>query len=344
MGRFVAFGEIILRLKPPGHERLLQSPALEAVFGGAEANVAVSLAGFGLDAEFVTAVPDNDLGAAAIAELRRFGVGTRDIVRRGARLGLYFIEAGADQRPSKVLYDRSGSAIATAPRDTFDWPALLDGAAWLHVSGITPALSETAAEITLTACRAAKARGVTVSCDCNYRGKLWNYGKRPTDVMTELVQQVDLLIASREDCAKCLGIAAPLRAPQGGGVDIATHETLTAAVLERFPNLTSIAITLRESQSADRNAWSACMRDASTFRTARRYEMAAIVDRVGGGDAFAAGLIFGWQAYSDDRARALEFAVAAGCLKHSIPGDFNRVSVAEVEALLEGDGGGRVQR
>src|SRR5690606_14704135 len=183
MARFVAFGEILLRLKPPGRERLFQSPMLEAMFGGAEANVAVSLACFGRDTEFVTAVPDNDVGAAAIAELRRFGVGTRGIVRRGERLGLYFLEAGADHRPSKVVYDRDGSSIATAPQDTFDWNALLDGAAWLHVSGITPALTESAAALTLAACRAAKARGVTVSCDCNYRGKLWRYGKRPVDVM-----------------------------------------------------------------------------------------------------------------------------------------------------------------
>src|SRR5690606_27922117 len=294
-------------------------------------NVAVSLACFGLDTEFVTAVPDNDVGAAAIAELRRFGVGTRGIVRRGERLGLYFLEAGADHRPSKVVYDRDGSSIATAPQDTFDWNALLDGAAWLHVSGITPALTESAAALTLAACRAAKARGVTVSCDCNYRGKLWRYGKRPVDVMPNLVQHVDLLLASREDCEKCLGIA-----PAAGAQ---TAEALTAAVLERCPKLTAVALTLRESQSADRGAWSACLRDAASFCMSRRYELANIVDRVGGGDAFAAGLIYGWQAYAD-RSRALEFAVAAGCLKHTIPGDFNRVSVAEVEALLEGSGGG----
>ena len=342
MARFVTFGEIMLRLKPPGHERLLQSPVLEAVFGGAEANVAVSLAGFGLDSEFVTAVPDNDIGAAAIGELRRHGVGTLGIVRRGARLGLYFFEAGADQRPSKVVYDRDGSSIATAGRDAFDWRMLLEGAAWLHVSGITTALSASAAEITLAACRAAKELGVTVSCDCNYRGKLWRYGKRPADVMPELVQHVDVLIASREDCEMCLGIAAPPSA-HADSVGLGAYEALTAAVLERFTKLTAIAITLRESQSANRNAWSACLRDASGFRTSRRYEITDIVDRVGSGDAFAAGLIYGWQAF-DERARALEFAAAAGCLKHSIPGDFNRVSVAEVEALLDGGGGGRVQR
>lgn len=342
MARYVAFGEVLLRLKPPGHERLFQSPMLEATFGGAEANVAVSLACFGLDTELVTAVPDNDLGTAVVGELRRFGVGTRGIVRRGERLGLYFLEAGAAQRPSKVLYDRDGSSIATAPLDTFDWNALLDGAAWLHVSGITPALSERAAALTLAACRAAQTRGITVSCDCNYRGKLWRYGQRPVDVMPELVQHVDLLIASRDDCEKCLGIALPPDSA-AGAVDGPAYEALTAAVLERFPSLIAVAFTLRESQSADRNTWSACLRDAAGFRMSRRYELVNMVDRVGGGDAFAAGLIYGWQAYAD-RARALEFAVAAGCLKHSIPGDFNRVTVAEVEALLDGADGGRVQR
>lgn len=342
MATVVTLGEIMLRLKAPGHDRLLQSPTLEATFGGGEANVAVSLAGWGVAVDFVTALPDNPLGDAAVAELRRQGVGTGRIVRRGERIGLYFIEAGANQRPSRVLYDRANSSIATASPDDFDWDAVFDGARWFHITGITPALSAAAAELSLEAVRQARAKNVVVSCDYNYRKKLWRYGRSPTEVMRELVGHVTVGIANEEDCQKSLGIESDVDV-HSGELDTEKYRRLAERVLDAFPNLERQAITLRESRSADQNGWGACMYDGTEFRVSRRYEITDIVDRVGGGDAFAGGLIYGLLTESDD-ARALEFAVAASCLKHSIPGDFNRVTVREVEALTAGEGSGRVQR
>ena len=342
MAEFVSLGEIMLRLKSPGHERFFQSPSLEATFGGGEANVAVALANFGLSAGFVSSLPDNDIGDSAIRELRRFGVETTHINRSGDRVGIYFLEVGANQRPSKVVYDRAGSSICTAQPGDFDWQAILHGAKWFHITGITPALSESAAELSLEAVIAAKRAGVTVSCDFNFRSKLWKYGKSAPEVMTQLVKYVDIGIANEEDCQKSLGISAGVDV-KGGKLDPARYEALSAKVLAKFPEMAMIAITLRESHSADRNGWSACLRDAETFRMSRRYEITDIVDRVGGGDSFASALIYGLNAW-DDRQQALEFAVAASCLKHSISGDFNRVAVAEVEHLMEGDASGRVQR
>lgn len=342
MAEFVTFGEIMLRLKSPGHERLFQSPRLEATFGGGEANVAVSLANFGLDAGFVSALPDNDIGAAAIRELRSFGVDVTHVRRQGDRVGIYFLEAGANQRSSTVVYDRAGSAIAQAQTGDFDWQSIFAGARWFHITGITPALSATAAALSLEAIAAAKAHGLTVSCDFNYRGKLWKYGKTAPDVMTELVRHVDVGIANEEDCQKSLGVSVHVNVASGK-LDPLKYEALSEKMLGTFPNLSIMAITLRESQSADRNGWSACLRDGDGFRLSRRYEITDIVDRVGGGDSFAAGLIYGLNAH-EDRQQALEFAVAASCLKHSISGDFNRVSVPEVEKLMSGDASGRVQR
>lgn len=341
-GRYVTLGEIMLRLKPPGHERLLQSPAFEATFGGSEANVAVSLANFGLDAAFVTALPDNDIGDAAIAELRRHGVDTSRIARVGERVGIYYLETGSNQRPSKVVYDRAGSSIASADPAMFDWQAIFADASWLHVTGITPALSETAAALTIDACKAAKGGGLTVSCDLNYRGKLWKYGKQAHEVMAELVELADVGIANEEACRQSLGIDVDVDVA-GGSLDVERYAALTARVLDAFPNLSTIAMTLRESASADRNVWSACLRQGDDFIVANRYELTDIVDRVGAGDSFAAGLIYGLNRYGDPR-EALEFAAAAGCLKHTIGGDFNRVAVAEVERLAGGDTSGRVQR
>jgi 2-dehydro-3-deoxygluconokinase len=332
----------MLRLKTPGHERFFQSPGFEATFGGGEANVAVALANYGLDAAFVTALPANDIAEAAIRELRGFGVDTSHISRSGERVGIYFLETGANQRPSKVIYDRANSSIATARAGEFDWTKIFDGAKWLHITGITPALSESAAELSFAAVKAAKDRGVTVSCDFNYRGKLWKYGKSAPEVMTELVKFVDVGIANEEDCQKSLGVSVDVDV-ESGELDTAKYEALSAKMLEVYPNLKIMTITLRESHSADRNGWSACLRDASGFHLSRRYEMTDIVDRVGGGDSFASALIYGLQAYKD-RQQSLEFAVAASCLKHSIQGDFNRVSVAEVKNLMGGDGSGRVQR
>ncbi len=340
--QYVCFGEIMLRLKSPGLERLFQSPNLEATFGGGEANVAVALANYGLASTFVSALPDNPIGDAAISELRSFGVNTESVVRAGQRVGIYFLETGANQRPSKVVYDRAGSAIAEARTGDFDWDEIFDGAAWFHTTGITPALSPSAAELSLEAVQAAKRHGVTVSCDFNYRSKLWNYGKTAQEVMPELVRYVDVGIANEEDCQKSLGIAAPIDVTKGS-LDTENYRDLCGAMMDAYPNLSTMSITLRESHSADRNGWGACLQDSSGFYVSRRYEITDIVDRVGGGDSFASALIYGLNHYSGGD-EALEFAVAASCLKHSISGDFNRVSIEEVEKLLAGDGSGRVQR
>jgi 2-dehydro-3-deoxygluconokinase len=342
MSEFLTFGEIMLRLKTPGNERFFQSPAFEATFGGGEANVAVALANYGFDAGFVSALPKDDIGEAAIRELRSFGVSTTHVNRSGTRVGIYFLEAGANQRPSKVIYDRAGSSICEAKPGDFDWKKVFAGAKWLHITGITPALSASAAALSLEAVRTAKEHGLTVSCDFNYRGKLWKYGKTAPEVMTELVKYVDVGIANEEDCQKSLGITVDVDV-ESGELDTTKYEALSAKVLKQFPNMSVIAITLRESHSADRNGWSACLRDADGFRLSRHYEITDIIDRVGGGDSFASALIYGLNAY-EDRQQSLEFAVAASCLKHSIMGDFNRVSVAEVASLMGGDQSGRVQR
>jgi 2-dehydro-3-deoxygluconokinase len=340
--RVVTLGEIMLRLKAPGHERLFQSPAFEATFGGAESNVAVSLANFGLDAAFVTALPPGPVGDAAVAELRRFGVDTSLIVRRGERVGIYFLEAGANQRPSRVVYDRAHAAIAGLQPPELDWDRVFQGASWFHISGITPALSAAAADLSLEAVRQARAHGVTVSCDYNYRKNLWKYGRTAPEVMRDLVTHVDVGIANEEDCQKSLGLETSVDV-RSGVLDVDEYRRLAADVMAAFPNLRMQIISLRESRSADHNGWGACLFDGSDFLVSRRYEITDIVDRVGGGDAFAAGLIYGLLTGADP-ARALDFATAASCLKHSIPGDFNRVGVAEVEALMGGDASGRVQR
>ncbi len=340
--RIVTFGEIMLRLKTPAYERFLQSPGFEATFGGGEANVAVSLANYGLDAAFVTLLAENDIGDACLGELRRFGVDTSHIQRSTGRLGIYFLETGANQRASKVVYDRAHSAIAEAGPGDLNWDAVFDGATWFHISGITPAISEGAAALSLEAVKKARDAGVTVSCDFNFRGKLWKWGKTAPEVMNNLVRYVDVGIANEEDCQKSLGISADVDVTEGE-LDHAKYEALTAKMMETFPKLTVMAITLRESRSADRNGWSACLRDKDAFHLSRRYDITDIVDRVGGGDAFASGLIYGLLAY-EDRKESLEFAVAASCLKHSIPGDFNRVTADEVEKLKGGDASGRVQR
>ncbi len=338
----VTLGEIMLRLRSPGHERLFQSPALEATFAGGEANVAVSVANYGLRSRYVTALPPGALGDAVIGELRRFDVETGHILRRPGRLGIYFVETGAAQRASMVIYDREGSAISMAGPTEFDWPAIFDGVAWFHVSGITPALSEQAAAVTDVSLRAAKEAGVTTSLDLNYRAKLWRYGKSAPDVMRGLMANVDIAIGNEEDAQRSLGIEAAADVTRGQ-LDHTAYETLTRTVMQQFPHLRAVAITLRESRSADINGWSACLRDADGFHVGRQYEILDIVDRVGSGDAFAAGLVFG---LLDGRSapQALDLAIAASCLKHSIPGDFNRVTLAEVETLAGGDASGRISR
>ena len=343
MTDYLCVGEVMLRLKSPGNERFFQSPTFEATFGGGEANVAVALANYGLDSGLVSALPDNPIADACLRELRGFGVDVSQVQRSGDRMGIYFLETGANQRPSNVVYDRAGSSIAEASADDFAWEDIMVGARWMHITGITPALSESAAELSLAAVQAAKAHDVTVSCDFNYRGKLWKYGKSAPEVMRELVRYVDVGIANEEDCQKSLGISVDEVDVESGKLDPARYERLTDMTMSEFPNLELLAVTLRESHSADSNGWSACLRDASDFRLSRRYPITDIVDRVGGGDSFASGLICGLNRF-DDRQQALEFAVAASCLKHSILGDFNRVSVTEVERLMGGDASGRVQR
>ncbi|HWB85559.1 MAG TPA: sugar kinase [Bryobacteraceae bacterium] len=339
----VTFGEIMLRLAPPGLERILQSPQFVATFGGGEANVAVALSMFGLPARYVTVLPDqNPIADGAVAELRRFGVDVSGILRGKGRMGVYYLESGANQRPSKVVYDRDNSAIALAKPGDVDWDAALAGAGWFHITGITPAISASAAALAIESVRRAREKKLTVSCDLNYRKNLWKWGRPAVDVMRELMQYVDLAIANEEDVQMTLGIQAAVDVGSGH-LDQAQYEKLTARVLSEFSNLQAIAITLRESKSASHNGWSACLNDRREFFVSRHYEITHIVDRVGGGDCFAGGLIYGFQALPTHR-DALEFAVAASCLKHSIPGDFNRFTAAEVNALIKGGGSGRVQR
>ena len=340
--KVLTFGEIMLRLKTPGHERLMQSPALEATFGGGEANVAVSLANYGMDAAFLTVLPENTLGDACMGELRRFNVDTRRILRGPGRMGIYFLEAGANQLPSKVIYDRADSSIALAGPGTIDWNVAFEGIDWFHITGITPAISQSLMELSLESVKEAKARGIKVSCDLNYRKNLWKYGKKAQEVMTELTKYADVLIANEEDVQKSLGITIDVDV-ESGNIDSDKYHQLSDKVLEIYPNVEMIAITLRESKSADANGWSACINNRETFYVSRHYEINDIIDRVGGGDSFGGGLIYGLHAY-ETLEEALEFAVAASCLKHSILGDFNRVGVDDVKKLMAGDGSGRVQR
>jgi 2-dehydro-3-deoxygluconokinase len=341
--KIVTFGEIMLRLASPGSERFLQSPRFEATFGGGEANVAIALASFGLSAVYVTALPEkNPIADAAMAELRGLGVDTSHIMRSKGRMGIYFLEAGANQRPSRVVYDRENSAIALAKPSDIDWKKAFDGAGWFHVTGITPAISASAAELALEGMLKAREFGLTVSCDLNYRKNLWKWGKSAVGVMTELAKVSDVIIANEEDVQMALGMGTSAGV-KSGELDPKQYEKLTGDVLAAYGNLRAIAITLRESKSASHNGWSACMNDRKKFMMSRHYEITNIVDRIGAGDSFAAGLIYGMLKLPTPQ-EALEFAVAASCLKHSISGDFTRSSVDEVNALLKGDGSGRVQR
>jgi len=340
--RVVTFGEIMLRLAPAGYERFLQTPQFAATFGGAEANVAVAISSLGLPAAFVTVLPENPIADAAIAELRRLGVDTSRIIRGKGRLGTYYLEAGANQRPSRIVYDREHSAMALAHPGDISWLRAFEGAAWFHISGITPAISASASELALESMREARAAGLTVSCDLNHRKNLWKWGQTAREVMPQLVRLTDVLIANEEDVQATLGIEAAVDV-HSGQLDCGQYEELAGKVLSTYPNLRAIAITLRESASASHNGWSACLQDRERFMRSRRYEITHIVDRVGAGDCFAAGLIYGMLTGLDAQ-QGLDFAVAASCLKHSIPGDFSRVTVAEVNALLKEGGSGRVQR
>ncbi|GMO55690.1 MAG: hypothetical protein Ta2A_00700 [Treponemataceae bacterium] len=339
-GRVITFGEIMLRLAPPGYERFLQAEQYGAAFGGGEANVAVSLANFGMDASFVTKLPAHEIGQAAVNSLRRFGVDTSRIVRGGERVGIYYLEKGASQRASKVIYDRAASSIATAAKGDFDWDAIFAGASWFHWTGITPALGDNVAAIVMDACKAAKAKGIPVSCDLNYRKNLWSRDKAQK-VMAELMMNVDVCIANEEDASDVFGIKASNTDINTGKINSDGYKEVAKALSDRF-GYKAVAITLRESISANDNNWAAMCYDGADYCFSKKYAM-HIVDRVGGGDSFGAGLIYGMlQGWSTQD--ALEFAVAASCLKHSIEGDFNMVNVDEVTKLAKGDGSGRVQR
>ncbi|MDR2485844.1 MAG: sugar kinase [Treponema sp.] len=340
MGKIITFGEIMLRLAPEGYYRFVQASAFGATYGGGEANAAVSLADFGLDAAFVTKLPAHEIGQAAVNKLREFGVDTSKIVRGGNRIGIYFLEKGASQRPSKVIYDRAGSSIAEAAPADFDWNRIFEGASWFHFTGITPALGDSAAAICLEAVKTAKARGITVSCDLNYRKNLWSKEKAGT-VMGTLVPYVDLCIANEEDAADVFGIHAQNSDVGSGKISHEGYKEAAKVLADRF-GFKQVAITLRESISANDNNWAAMLYNRCDYYVSKKYPV-HIVDRVGGGDSFGAGLIYASiQGFAPQE--ALEFAAAASCLKHSIEGDFNLISVEEVKKLAAGDGSGRVQR
>ncbi len=333
----------MLRLSSPDGVRLADARSLDMTFGGGEANVAASLAGFGVPTRFVSRVSADDLGRGALRFLRSFGIDTSGISEDDGRLGAYYLEPGASQRASRVVYDRADSCFAHAGADAYDWPSLLDGATWFHTTGITPAVSAPAADATLAAVRAARAFGLTVSVDLNYRAKLWRWGAAPGEVMDGIVAEADVLIGNEEDADRVFGIAASGSSVSDGTLESAGYAAVASQLAERFPRLRTIAFTQRASISASANDWSGVLWSAEGFHVSRAYRISPIVDRVGAGDAFAAGLIFGLLGGRSPDA-CLEFAVAASCLKHSIRGDVNRVSVAEVEALVGGAGSGRVER
>lgn len=338
--KVITFGEIMLRLAPEGYYRFVQAESYGATYGGGEANVAVSLANYGLDAAFVSKLPVHEIGQAGVNSLRKYGVDTSFIARGGDRVGIYYVEKGASQRPSKVIYDRAGSSIATATTEDFNWDEIFADAEWFHFTGITPALGDNVKEICIEACKAAKARNITVSCDLNYRNKLWSKEKAG-EVMGELCKYVDVCIANEEDASDVFGITAADTDVTKGEVNHEGYKDVAKQLAERF-GFSKVAITLRESLSANDNNWSAMLYDCNDFYFSKKYKM-HIVDRVGGGDSFGAGLIYSCiQDFTPQE--TIEFAVAASCLKHSVEGDFNMVSVDEVKKLSGGDGSGRVQR
>lgn len=339
--KVLSFGEILLRLASPGYTKLFQKDSLDATFCGGEANVAVSLANFGVQSEFLTVVPDNDVGHASLNALRYFGVDTSKTFFKNGRMGLYYLEKGASQRPSKVIYDRAFSSIALAEPADFDWDALFDGVNWFHWTGINPALSDNMIQICKQACKKAKEKGITISCDLNFRKNLWS-SEKAQDVMSKLVQYVDVCIANEEDADKVLGIKAPNNNVESGKLNMSGYEYVAREICERF-GCKKVAITLRESINASRNGWSGMIYDASGVANYSTHYDIDIVDRVGGGDSFTGAMIYSLITGKDDK-DAIEFAVAASCLKHSIEGDFNRVTVSDVENLIKNGGNGRVQR
>ena len=346
MARVVTFGEIMLRLATPDYQRFCQAESFTATFGGGEANVAVSLANYGIDVDFVTRMPQNDIARACMMNLRKYGVGTDKIVYGGERLGIYFLETGAVARPSKVVYDRAHSSIADIQPGMINWDEVLQGAEWFHWTGITPAISQGAADVCLEAIKTCNRLGITVSCDLNYRKNLWKYGKKASEVMPALVEGCDIILGNEEDAEKVFGIK-----PEGfdvaqtkGEVNAAEFESVCTQLMKKFPRAKKVIITLRGSINANHNTWGGVLYSDGKLYQSKRYDITHIVDRVGGGDSFMGGLIYGLLSYPGDDQKALEFAVAASCLKHTIYGDFNMVTVDEVEKLMGGDGSGRVSR
>lgn len=346
MAKIVTFGEIMLRLATPGYLRFSQAGELSATFGGGEANVAVSLANYGMDVEFVTRLPENDIAQACVKDLRKHGVKTENIIYGGTRLGIYFLETGAVARASKVIYDRAHSAVSEIEPGMIDWDKVFEGAEWFHWTGITPAISQSAADVCLEAIKAANRLGLTVSCDLNYRKNLWKYGRTAAEVMPELVEGCDVILGNEEDAEKVFGIK-----PEGfdatataGNVRAAEFESVCEQLMRRFGKARKVVITLRGSVNANHNTWGGVLYDGKTLYQSPRYDITHIVDRVGGGDSFMGGLIYGLMTHPGDDQYALDFAAAASCLKHTIYGDYNEVSVSEVENLMKGDSSGRVSR
>jgi 2-dehydro-3-deoxygluconokinase len=346
MKKIVTFGEIMLRLSTPDYQRFIQSSCLNATFGGGEANVAVSLSNYGIPTDFVTRLPKNDIGEWCISDLRKYNVGTGHIVRGGNRIGIYFLETGAVARASKVIYDRADSSIAEIQPGTINWRAIFKDAQWFHWTGITPALSQSAAYACLEAIKIANEMGITVSCDLNYRKNLWKYGKTAAEIMPELVEGCDIILGNEEDAEKVFGIKPESFdvSHTGGDVDAHAFESVCKQLMNKFPRAKKVIITLRGSINANHNTWGGCLFTDGKLYQSKRYDITHIVDRVGGGDSFMGGLIYGLITYPADDQKALDFAVAASALKHTIYGDFNLVTVAEVEQLMQGDGSGRVSR
>ncbi|MCI4670377.1 MAG: sugar kinase [Bacteroidia bacterium] len=345
MKKVITFGEIMLRLTPPSTRRFSQASSFDVIYGGGESNVAVSLANYGLDVEFVSRIPSNDIGECALMEMRKRGVGVDHIVRGGERLGIYFLEIGAVSRGSKVVYDRAHSGMSTIEKGMIDWEKVFEGADWFHWTGITPALSQGAADACLEAIQTANKMGVTVSTDLNYRKKLWKYGKEPIEVMPALVEGCDVILGNEEDAEKHFGLhPEKVDVTDGASVDGKAYLSVLKKLMERFPRAKKVITTLRGSISASHNTWSGVMYDGENLLEASTYQITHIVDRVGGGDSFMGGLIYGMLTYPEDDQKALDFAVAASCLKHTIYGDANLVTVSEVEKLMGGDASGRVSR
>lgn len=342
--KVVTFGEIMLRLATPGYLRFNQTDSLTATFGGGEANVAVSLANYGIPVDFVTRLPKNDIAQACVSDLRKFGVGVDQIIYGGERIGIYFLETGAVSRGSKVVYDRANSSVSEIKPGMIDWDKVFEGVNWFHWTGITPAISQGTAEVCLEAINKANEKGITVSCDLNYRKNLWNYGKKAGEVMPALVAGTDVILGNEEDAEKVLGIKPEGLDVTSGHVEATAYKSVSEQIMAKYPRCKKVITTLRGSLNANHNSWSGVLWDGKTLFEAPTYQITHIVDRVGGGDSFMGGLIYGLLTFTGDDQKALKFAVAASCLKHTIYGDYNRVSTEEVTKLMDGDASGRVSR